>query len=175
MTEKAISVFTDGSAHPQLKVGVGAYILITEPLDYISLTDMKLLSGRITFREFRDTSSTKLEVSTVIWALNELIKQYDTEALPRITLYTDSQTVTGLPGRRQKLEAENFISRNKGVPLKNTSLYREFYKLNDKLNFKVVKLKGHTKSAKRSTEQEIFSYLDRSVRGHLRELARKMK
>lgn len=61
-------------------------------------------------KRFEQTNSTKLELQTLLWALSETI------ALGRggdmvLTVYTDSQSIIGLPGRRTRLEESNYFSR----------------------------------------------------------------
>jgi len=117
-------------------------------------------------RRFEDTSSTKLEVQTLLWALQdcrELLKGKE------VSIYTDSQCVYGLRERRRKLEENAFLSRKTNGPLKNASLYREFFTLADALGFEVVKVAGHTRVRSRDTVEQIFSLIDKEVRKALRE------
>jgi ribonuclease HI len=62
-------LLTDGSAHTQSKTGTGAALLIyTEELAF----PLEILRTRIKVQQFVDTSSTKLELQTLLWALSEL-------------------------------------------------------------------------------------------------------
>ena len=67
---KKIKLFTDSSVNPQEKVGFGAYLKIID--ENISFEDMK---KHIKTKRFEDTSSTKLELQTLLWALDELKEQ----------------------------------------------------------------------------------------------------
>ena len=67
------SLFTDASLNPTLKVGVGGYIFVSEsfvknPSSRINISELNEI---LVLRRFEDTSSTKLEVQTVLWALEE--------------------------------------------------------------------------------------------------------
>ena len=59
-------ILTDGSVDPQSQLGFGAYLAI--PGLGLSLTE---LQTRIKIRRFEQTSSTQLELQTVIWALHD--------------------------------------------------------------------------------------------------------
>jgi ribonuclease HI len=55
-------LFTDGSADTINKVGVGAYLLLSSLIDSPKQEVVKT-------KKFKNTSSTKLEIETLIWAL----------------------------------------------------------------------------------------------------------
>ena len=76
---KKIKLFTDSSVNPQEKVGFGAYLLLKE--NNISFEDMK---KDIKTKRFEDTSSTKLELQTLLWSLEEI---NDKDVI--IEIYTD--------------------------------------------------------------------------------------
>tara|TARA_R110001592_G_scaffold114997_3_gene315206 strand:- start:7 stop:552 length:546 start_codon:yes stop_codon:yes gene_type:complete len=173
-----LHLFTDGSVHTQSKSGVGAYLLLSDthaPIDSIS-TKVKL-------KKFDNTSSTKLELQTLLWAVNEVNSQEIGEDLT-LTIYTDSQNIISLPERQTRLESNNYISR-KHKPLANAELYQEFYQLiNDcslGLNsassntysankYIFVKMKGHKISGEKDKLDQLFSLVDRAARRGLREI-----
>ncbi len=80
-------------------------------------------------KTFEDTSSMKLELQTLLWALAEI---HGTSR--KVVIYTDSQNIIGLPGRRNHLEQNNYYS-EKNKLLNNHELYREFYKKMDQLDY----------------------------------------
>ena len=68
------SLFTDASLNPELKVGVGGYLIVPEsfiktPSNLIKISELDEI---LVLRRFENTSSTKLEIQTVLWALEEL-------------------------------------------------------------------------------------------------------
>lgn len=161
----SLALFTDVSSNPQRKCGVGAYLLL--PASYLENEphdiDRAEISSKLRFKRFADTSSTKLEVQTVLWALENF--QTDGSFAPgSLRVFTDSQCVAGLPGRRAALEANRFLSRRSGQLLTNAPLYRAFYAEIDKLGFELVKVAGHSRACSRDTVQQIFSCVDQEVR-----------
>lgn len=66
MTDKLL-LFVDGSVNNQLKIGCGAYLLIDEN-DVLEIS----IANLIKIKTFESTSSTKLELQTLLWALNEI-------------------------------------------------------------------------------------------------------
>jgi ribonuclease HI len=153
-----IKLFTDGSSHPQSKLGFGAYLLIDDENKPLSL-----LKNDVQTKRFEDTSSTKLEVQTVLWALNAL--ESSTE---EIIVYTDCQNIIGLNNRREKFEQKAYLT-SKGTLIANHELYKEFYILMDKLKCTLVKVKGHKKSSQKDEIDDIFTLVDKASRDKLRQ------
>jgi ribonuclease HI len=156
MTE--IMLFTDGSVNTKSKIGYGAYLAIT--YSHLSLEHLKQI---VKTKRFEDTSSTKLELQTLLWALGEIA----IKSSQSIVIYTDSQNIIGLPGRRERFEKNDYFSKN-NKKLKNFELYQEFFQITDKLNFKLVKLKGHKKTKEKDSIDKIFTFVDRASRDALR-------
>jgi ribonuclease HI len=164
-------LFTDASLNPGLKAGVGGYLLIDELLYNNSpeRIDILKLEKNLKLRKIEDTSSTKLEVQTVLWALEEYCNSTEfTTGDQTLHIFTDSQCVDGLLSRRSGLESRSFRSRGGNRPHRNALLYKNYYTLHDRLKFTVTKVKGHTSSGSRNTVQFIFSLLDRNVRKALK-------
>jgi len=82
-------------------------------------------------------------------------------------VYTDSQNIINLPGRRARLERDDYFSRNK-KQLKHHQLYKVFYSLMDHLHFKLVKMQGHQPSGNRDLIAQHFSLVDKAARQALR-------
>lgn len=152
-----IFLFTDGSVNTTSKTGYGAYLAVTD-----TLASAKSLSEQVKIRRFDNTSSTRLELETTIWALGEVKDSAD-----RIIVYTDSQNIVALRGRREKLEKNKFQS-GKGKPLKNSDLYIQFYKMTDSLNCEFIKVQGHVASHKKDGIDRFFTLVDRESRRALR-------
>ena len=156
-----LQVFTDGSVNAQSKVGCGAYLLVPDlnmPID--SLKDT------VQVRRFKQTSSTKLELQTLLWALRETIASASGIDIT-LTIYTDSQNIIGLPERRSRLEKSNYFS-SKNKRLNNYELYQEFYLLTSRLKCELVKVVGHQASSKKNKVDRLFGLVDRASRCALR-------
>lgn len=166
MNTSKLALFTDCSVNPKSGVGVGGFLeLPFSVIDAeISKDKLFLLREKIKFIVLTETTSTKLEVQTAIKALEQAGTGQN-----EIILFTDSQNVAGLLGRRERLEKSNFIGKRSGVEIKNADLYKKFYQLHDILKFSVEKVKGHVKSSRRNKIENIFSVVDRGVRKYLKE------
>ena len=163
---KDVALFTDASVNPILKIGVGACLVLSSsfldsPFPGIEKSE---ITGRITLRRFEDTSSTKLELETVLWALGEQRKR----SKGKLHLYTDSQCISGLLKRKPGLLGRDFLSRKTNLPLRNSPLYRRFYAFHDELVFKIIQVDGHSRTSVRDTAHRIFSIVDREARRALK-------
>ena len=157
-TMDELFIFTDGSVNVQHKFGCGANLVIANADG--SLDDFK---PQIKVRFFEDTSSSRLELETLLWALSELDCKNT-----KLYIFTDSQNIVGLPDRRKKLEENNFRSK-KDKPILHADLYRKFYKLTDQLNCTFKKVEGHLPSRKKTQMDKIFALVDKASRKALRE------
>jgi ribonuclease HI len=160
------ALFTDVSVSPGLNLGVGAYIMIPAsfPEAFAGVSGRPKIAGRLKVRRFEGTSSTRLELQTVLWALSE-----NRQGPPwSLTIYTDSQCVSGLLKRKPRLLAEGFLSKKTNRQLSNASLYRTFYEFHDELGFHVVKVDGHSGSRVRDAAHRIFSFVDKEARKALK-------
>ncbi len=151
-------LFTDGSVDTNSNIGVGAYLFVTD-----SETSIDNLSKQVRLKQFENTSSTKLELETLLWALSEI-----ETTNKKIIVYTDSQNTIGLPGRRERFEQNDYRTK-KNERIKNYKLYQEFYRITDVLNCEFVKVRGHQKSHQKDNIQKIFTLVDRASRKALRE------
>jgi len=159
------ALFTDVSVCPQLKLGIGGYLLVQLPFlerEPHNIEQCEVVA-MIKSKRFEDTSSTKLEVQTVLWALEDSRKELTGLASGSLQIYTDSQCVAGLLRRRAVLKENNFIAKRSGRPLTNATLYRKFYAAYDQAGFRVIKVAGHSSAGSHDTVHRIFSYVDREV------------
>ena len=162
-----IALFTDVSINTNLKIGFGAYLMIPESYLRENLYDS--IKKEVKFKKFESTSSTKLEIEALLWSLEELEKSHKEKDLYcNATIYTDSQCIAGLSGRRTKLERSEFKSSKTNKELNNALLYRRFYRVSDRLKFEIIKLKGHSKSIIKDKIHKIFSNVDKGSRKALR-------
>ena len=149
----ALHLFIDGSVNPQSKVGYGAYL---------ALSSTELSQGPfeplIKLNRFENTSSAKLELQTLLWALDEL-----GEARDGIHVYTDSQNIIRLLARRDRLEKSGFLNAAK-KPLANQELYVRFYQYIDRADLRFTQVKGHTRKDQKSAIDSLFATVDRATR-----------
>lgn len=162
-------LFTDGSVNPQQRLGVGVCLLLPVAILASSPTetDHNELARRCQCRRFTDTTSTQLELETLLWGLSLCREQIAPTERGGLRLYSDSQCIVGLAGRRERLEKQGFAAAHSGRPLNNAALYRAFFAASDELGFEVVKLAGHCRVAERDTVQQIFALVDQCARREL--------
>lgn len=153
-----LTLLADGSVNTLSKVGYGAYLLLSEP--GLSLAELSL---RVRVKRFEQTSSTKLELQTLLWALNDI-----QTAGQKLIIYTDSQNIIGLPARRDRLERNDYRSK-KNIRLGNYQLYQQFYRLTDQLDCAFVKIRGHLATKHKDDIDRLFSLVDKASRQSLRE------
>lgn len=146
-------LFCDGSVNPQKNIGFGSYFIYNESLNE---QDIKT-------KIFKDTSSTKLELEVLLWALED-----KTLKNTNITVYTDCQNILTLLDRREKLENNNYLTKT-GKVVKNSELYKKFYKKIDNLKISFIKVKGHKKSSLKDECDNLFNIVDKSSRKALRD------
>ncbi len=152
-----LMLLTDGSVNTQSNIGYGAYLAVSE--HGLSLDS---LMTRVKVRRFEHTSSTKLELQTLLWALSDI------QALGRkVIVYTDSQNIMGLQGRRERFEQNDYRSK-KNRRLNNYELYQDFYRMTDQLNCIFVKVRGHQVSNQKDEIDRLFTLVDRASRDALR-------
>jgi ribonuclease HI len=157
-TKEKIYLFTDGSVDPQKKEGFGVYLLL-EKLEFLNVEQ----NNKIQIKKFNNTSSTKLELQTILWALDEVdLKNFKT------IIYTDCQNIIGLEKRRSGFESKNYMT-SKGTQIKNHELYKAFFKKMDILDCEFIKIKGHKKSSEKNEIDKIFTLVDKASRNALRQ------
>ena len=150
-------LLTDGSVNTQSNVGYGAYLAVSE-----RGLSLEALKTRVKVRRFEHTSSTKLELQTLLWALSDI------QALgSRVIVYSDSQNIMGLQGKRDRFEQNDYRSK-KNKRLNNYELYQEFYRMTDQLDCEFVKVRGHKVSNQKDDIDRLFTLVDRASRNALR-------
>jgi len=152
-----LKLFTDGSVDSQSNIGYGAYLVVSE--NGLSLDTLR---SRVKVRRFENSSSAKLELQTLLWALSDIQNLGG-----RVIVYTDSQNIMGLPGRRDRLEQNDYRSK-KNRRLSHYELYQEFYRLIDQLDFEFVKVRGHRVSNQKDDIDRLFTLVDKASRNALR-------
>lgn len=155
---KTTYLFTDGSVNPQENIGFGAYLVLNEN-EFSSNT----FEQKVQIKKFDNTSSTKLELESLLWALKK-IELFGNELI----VYTDCQNILGLPGRRERFEKNDYFTK-KNKRINNYLLYQEFYKITDTLNCTFVKVKGHKSKSLKDDIDKLFTLVDKGSRNALRE------
>ena len=152
-----LMLFVDGSVNPQSNIGYGAYLAVSER----GLAPESLRT-RVKVRRFEDTSSTKLELQTLLWAIGDI------QAVGhRVIVYTDSQNILGLQERRGRLEQNDYRSKN-NKRLKHYKLYQAFYSMIDQLDCELVKVRGHQVADQKDDIDRLFTLVDKASRKALR-------
>ena len=152
-----LRLFTDGSVNPKSKVGYGAYLAALIEVPY-----SESFKANVKVKKIEQTSSAKLEIQTLIWALTSIQKP-----IGRIIVYTDSQNIIGLQARRGRLEKNDYLSK-KNRPIKNSALYQEFFYLLDQLDCEFKKVEGHKPSRLKDEVERFFTLVDKASRKALR-------
>lgn len=150
-------LFTDGSVHVQSGIGYGAYLLV----DNIE-TPLDVLKSQVEIVRFEKTSSTKLELQTLLHAFGTI-----SVSVKELKIYSDSQNIISLLQRRERLEGNNFYSKGNRL-FNNTELYRNFFRMVDQLHCEFIKVKGHKKSNQKNEIERIFTLVDRASRNTVR-------
>lgn len=150
-------LFVDGSLDVRSKIGYGAYLALTDP----GLAP-EAAKAQVKVKRFEPTSSTKLELQTLLWALGD-IQAVD----KKIIVHTDSQNIFGLEGRRDHFEQNDYRS-SKNRRLNNYELYQEFFKITDELDCEIVQVRGHLRANEKAESDRIFTIVDRASRQALR-------
>jgi ribonuclease HI len=152
-----LMLFIDGSVNTRSKAGYGAYLCA--PAGSLSFDPSP---AQVKLKRFEHTSSTRLELQTLLWALGEV-----PTLVCKVTVYTDSQNIIGLQGRRNRLENNKYLTK-KNKLLNNHDLYREFFRITDQFHCTFVKVPGHQVSNKKDGIDRFFTLVDRASRSALR-------
>lgn len=89
-----------------------------------------------------DATNNSMELTAVIKAIEYVLAHY--AGTTSLTIVTDSQYVTGLPARKEKLTARDFNTR-KGDELRNADLVKTLFGYLPALDIEFVKIKAHQK------------------------------
>jgi len=85
----------------------------------------------------------------------------------KVIVYTDSQNILGLQGRRDRFEQNDYRSK-KNKRLNNFELYQELFRMTDQLDCELVKIRGHQVSNQKDDIDRLFTLVDRASRNALR-------
>ena len=161
---KKIQLFTDSSVNPQKKIGFAAFLL-KNSLN----TPLEVLQNSIKYKRFENTSSTRLELQSFLWALDEILKEEKDISNIFIEVYTDCQNIISLKNRKEKLQNNNYHTTS-GKMLSNYDLYIEFFDKTSKLNIEFIKVEGHKRKDIKNEIDNIFNLVDKASRSFLRNI-----
>jgi len=139
--------------------------MLSSPLESIREEDM---IQEIKIKKFKNTSSTQLEVETLLWALEGIKNGSEKNGGNKLRIFTDSQAISDLLRRRKILEEKNYYSKRGQAELKHAFLYKKYYAYFDEMAFEVIKVRGHAPFRKHTTVDRIFSCVDQTVRATLK-------
>jgi ribonuclease HI len=149
-----IEIFTDGSCHTQQKIGAWAALLLIS-------NEKIILNGTCT-----DTTHNRMELLAVINAIDFIdMKQFQYP----VTIYTDSQYVSLIPERKDKLKLKK-LATNKGTPVQNADLIKRLIDQIESHDIHFVKVKAHQKGDTRiiSFNTEVDKLARQLVRENIR-------
>jgi ribonuclease HI len=164
----SLMLFTDGSVNTKTRVGYGAFLAVSD----ISLP-LETLKTKVKVKQFENTSSTRLELQTLLWAIDE-VTPLNTEKMMEVRVYSDSQNIVGLSARRSGLERRNYHANN-GKPLRNAELYKQFYRAMDQFYCQVIKVDGHNPQHTKNDVDRLFALVDKAARSALRKFTGPIK
>lgn len=121
-------IYTDGSCDTQSGQGAWVAIILTDGGKVV-------LSSRIA-----ETTHNRMELSAVIEGIT--YAQNNFKDIKYLHIYSDSQYVTGLMERQEKLSNANFIT-SKGTIIRNADLVKELYILGAQIQLIFTKVKAH--------------------------------
>jgi len=158
-------LFTDGSVDAKTRVGYGAYLAVSD-ID----VPLVALQEKLNLKQFENTTSTTLELQTLLWAASEALL-FNAEETIEVIIYTDSQNIAGLPARRSHLERQDYCS-GSGRRLNNAELYQAFYGVMDQYHCQVIKVDGHKPRHLKNDVDRVFALVDKASRSALRNFSR---
>jgi ribonuclease HI len=156
-----VILFTDGSVDTKTHIGFGAYLAV----ENVEIPAVDLIA-KVKTKQFDNTSSSVLEVQTLLWAIDDGISS-NKEKTMKLVIYTDSQNILGLLTRRKKLEQRDYYT-NSGKRLKNATIYQHFYNVIDRYDCQIIKVDGHKPLHGKNDIEKIFTLVDKASRQALR-------
>ena len=160
-------LFADGSVDTKTRIGFGAYLAVNDITQPITA-----LKAKVKVKQFENTSSTTLELQTLLWAVGDVILLSEQRKM-QIVIYSDSQNIVGLLARRSGLERRGYLTNN-GKRLNNAELYQQFFNMMDRCNCQIIKVDGHNPQHLKSNVDRVFASVDKAARSALRNFNKNM-
>jgi len=155
----SLELYCDGSVNPKTKIGFGAYFIYNKALD----------NQNINIKKFENTSSTKLELEVLLWALE---KEGESLKNKKVIVYTDCQNILTLFDRKERLQKNNYFTKT-GKRITNFEIYKKFYLKSATVELSINKVKGHKKSNLKDHIDTLFNLVDKASRKALRDFYKK--
>ena len=130
MLAQSITIYTDGSCHTQECAGAWVSIIFINQ-------DKIVISGTVL-----QTTHNRMELLAVIEALKYI--QNNCTNLHMVTVFTDSQYVTGLQTREAKFIKQQYTTK-KGNTISNADLVKTLLECINTLPVVFIKIKAHQK------------------------------
>lgn len=151
-----ITIYTDGSCHVEYKIGAWAAIILYNGQE-------RIIKGIE-----HTTTHQRMELTAVIQALHYVSNHFKDAG--SVQIITDSQYVTQLPDRLDRIITSGFITKT-GKKIRNDDLLKEFSILIEKCPATFKKIKAHQKEGE---QRNLNRTVDKLVRKLLREQVAKM-
>ncbi|MBF0104174.1 MAG: hypothetical protein HQM16_02495 [Deltaproteobacteria bacterium] len=123
---------------------------------------------KVDTHEVKDTTPIRLEFLATIWALETLPTEIKSS---RLTLYNHVKTIADAFAKRPRLEQTDFAGTRPGKPITNVDLYKDLYKLHDRLGFEISApdiLNEKDKGIYNSVYLEVFNHADRALKTEIK-------
>ena len=123
-------IFVSSSFDPRLKLGAGCHLILTAA-ECVALKDESLDMLPITILDFNETNSVRLELESMIWALESCSS---TSAIKQLTVCSAFKSCKDLLERREKLELSNYAGAKPSSTLASAELYKKIGSFVNKLH-----------------------------------------
>ena len=143
-----IQIYTDGSCHTQQRIGGWAAIILGEEKNIE-------LKGFV-----KDTTHNAMEILAVLKALDFLEKNASATTYTKIEIVSDSQYVVRILERKEKLKANNFLTK-KNNPIRNVELVKKLINRIETLPLIFTKIKAHQKATNKINYNRVVDKLAR--------------
>ncbi len=145
-----VQIYTDGSCHTQQRIGGWAAIIFLEK-EMIELKGVE-----------KNTTHNAMEILAVLKALDFLEKKQETNSISKIEIVSDSQYVVRILERKEKLKANNFLTK-KGTPIRNVDLVKKLIHRIETLPLIFIKIKAHQKATDKINYNRVVDKLAREM------------
>ena len=153
-----IQIYTDGSCHTQQKIGGWAAIIFWE-------------NEKIELKGFiENTTHSAMEILAVLKALDSLVDKKNAITFTKIEIISDSQYVVRILNRKEKLKANNFLTK-KNNPIRNVELVKKLIEKIETLPLFFTKIKAHQKATSEINYNRVVDKLAREqVRNQIKNI-----
>jgi ribonuclease HI len=115
----------------------------------------------------QNTTHHEMELLAVINAIEHVYNHYSLQTA--LHIYSDSQYVTDLPGRKEKLQATGFSVKNRS-PIQHAELVKKLLLLLGQFPVSLTKIASHQKSSESNYNREADMLSRKLVRDEIKKL-----